>query len=80
MADNGLQFFRHDWEHGVHTHLKGRIFRAEGTSYLVLSEPGQDPDWLRVKALNAERTVRDMHSAEVEQHVASQREPAQSER
>jgi hypothetical protein len=54
----------------VHTHLKGRIFSAEGTSYLVLSEPSERPEWLRVKALNAQRTVQDMHSEEIARHLA----------
>ena len=57
----------------MHTHLKGRIFSAEGTSYLVLTEPGERPEWLRVKALNAARTVHDMRSDEVERHLAEQR-------
>jgi hypothetical protein len=57
---------------GVHTHLKGRIFSAEGTSYLVLSETQERPEWLRVKALNAQRTVQDMHSEEIERHLSRQ--------
>ena len=56
----------------VHTHLKGRIFNAAGTSYLVLSQPGERPEWLKVKALNAARTVHDMHSEEVERLLAEQ--------
>lgn len=63
----------------MHTHLKGRIFSTEGTSYLVLSEPGQDPEWLRVKALNATRTVHAMRSAEVERLVVEQRLAGQPE-
>ena len=55
---------------GVHTHLKGRIFSAEGTSYLVLPEPGDGSEWLRVKALNAERTIRTMHIKEIERHLS----------
>jgi hypothetical protein len=56
----------------VHTHLKGRIFSAEGTSYLVLTEPGAGPESLRVKALNAQRTIYDMHTEEIERHLAGQ--------
>lgn len=59
-------------DQGVHTHLKGRIFNTEGTSYLVLSEPGGRPECVRVKALNADRTVVDMHCEEVERLVTEQ--------
>ena len=56
----------------MHTHLKGRIFNSGGICFLVLSESGDRPDWLRVKALNAQRTVHDMHTEEVERHLAAQ--------
>ena len=59
----------------VHTHLKGRIFSSEGTSYLVLTEPGARPESLRVKALNAQRTVQDMPIVEIERHLAEQQRP-----
>ena len=57
----------------MHTHLKGRVFNSEGICYLVLSEPGESPARLRVKALTAERTVYDMPTEEVEQHLARRR-------
>lgn len=53
----------------MNTHLKGRIFNAEGTSYLVLWEAPDRPEWLRVKALNSQRTVLDMHVEEVEKYL-----------
>lgn len=57
----------------MHTHLKGRIFSSEGTSYLILTEPAERPEALRVKALNAQRTVQDMPIVEIERHLADQR-------
>lgn len=59
----------------MHTHLKGRIFSSEGILYLVLSEPGGRPESLRVKALNAQRTVQEMPIVEIERHLAEQRRP-----
>jgi len=53
----------------VHTHLKGRIFTAEGVSYLVLSEDCEQPECLRVKALNGRRTVDDMRCEDIERCV-----------
>jgi hypothetical protein len=54
------------WGYWVHTHLKGRIFSAEGVSYLVLQEESESTEWLRVKSLSRERTVRRMHADEIE--------------
>lgn len=54
----------------MHTHLRGRIFSANGTSYLVLSEPVEEPGCLKVKALNAKRTVQNMQTDEIERHLA----------
>ncbi|HEX7034618.1 MAG TPA: hypothetical protein VF210_02525 [Pseudomonadales bacterium] len=73
IADNAR--LSHRGNNPVHTHLKGRIFSSEGTSYLVLTEPGERPESLRVKALNAQRTVQEMPIAEIERHLAEQRRP-----
>ncbi len=59
------------WGKFVNTHLKGRIFHAQGTSYLVLWEATDRPEWLRVKALNRQRTVLDMRAEEVERHLVA---------
>ncbi len=53
----------------MNTHLKGRIFNAEGTSYLVLWEAPDRPEWLRVKALNSQRTVLDMRAEQIERYL-----------
>lgn len=50
----------------VHTHLKGRIFSAQGVSYLVLQEDDESPDWVRVSTLGPRREVRRMRVTEVE--------------
>lgn len=57
----------------MNTHLKGRIFRIDGISYLILSETTDKPEWLRVKALNAQRTVIAMHVKEIERHLGVDR-------
>lgn len=59
----------------MHTHLKGRIFSSHGVSYLVLSDDCEHRDTLRVKALNASRSVREMLREEIEQHLGQVREP-----
>jgi hypothetical protein len=59
----------------VHTHLKGRIFTAEGVSYLVLSDHCDRPEWLRVKAVNARREVYDMRCEDIERYLAHAEPP-----
>lgn len=49
----------------MHTHLKGRIFQAAGTSFLVLQEDHESAEWVRVKELNAGRAVRSMRVDEI---------------
>lgn len=58
----------------MNTHLKGRIFRAGGISYLVLSELSERTGLMRVKALNARRTVHEMDRQEIEQRLKDQRQ------
>lgn len=53
----------------VHTNLKGRIFSTQGVSYLVLQDQDDSPDWLKVKSLNASRTVHRMRCEEVQKHL-----------
>lgn len=50
----------------MHTNLKGRIFNRGGTSYLVLQERSESPQWLRVRALNQSREVSEMRIEEVQ--------------
>lgn len=57
----------------MHTHLKGRIFNTAGTTYLVLTDRCKQPDYLRVKALNAGRTIYDMRSEDVERHLSHEK-------
>ncbi len=45
----------------MNTHLKGRIVKAAGTSYLILHEESPSAEWLRIKALNGCRTVHWVH-------------------
>lgn len=70
MGDNVSEFTRIAGRRHVHTHLKGRIFTTQGTSYLVLSEDGAQPDTLQVKALNAGRKVSQMRCDEIQRHLA----------
>lgn len=53
----------------VHTNLKGRIFSTQGVSYLVLQDQDDSPDWLKVKSLNASRSVHRMRCEDVQKHL-----------
>jgi hypothetical protein len=50
----------------VHTHLKGRIVRVDGTSYLILQENGENPDLVQVKSLDAKRQIVQMRASVIE--------------
>jgi hypothetical protein len=54
----------------MHTHLKGRVFRAEGTSFLVLHEDAEAPGWLRVREVKPKRSVCSMRVEEVAQKLS----------
>lgn len=72
LGDNVYSVTHRSWELAMHTHLKGRIFTAEGTSYLVLPDDSRDAEWLRVKTLDGRRTVRQMKIEEIVRYVTPQ--------
>lgn len=60
----------------MHTHLKGRIFNAEGISYLVLPDNSENKERLRVKTLDGRRTVKEMKIEDIVRYIAP-RQPEQ---
>lgn len=53
----------------MYTELKGRIFRTQGISYLVLQEENESSEWLKVKSLNPKPEVRRMRAEEVRRYL-----------
>lgn len=49
----------------MNTDLKGRIVKLEDTSYLILHEDDESPEWLRIKALGPQPTVYRMRRTEL---------------
>lgn len=64
----------------MNTDLKGRIVRLADTSYLILHEEDESPEWLRIKALGPRPTVYRMRRTELIEQLGSPATPAESAR
>lgn len=62
----------------MHTHLKGRIFQAQGKSFLVLHEDAATPDAVRVREIGRRRSTESMRVEDVARHLLPLRASART--